>query len=201
MITSHSRRPRQVVLTAAAAIAMLTTVVPQAHAQPVQPVPATLEVPQGHMPFLVAHAYGTQNYICSLVRGGFEWTFFGPQATLFDDGGQQIATHFLSPNPDENGKARATWQHSLDSSAAWAAAVASSSDSAFVDPNAIPWLLLRVVGAKDGPIPGGAFSSATFLQRVNTMGGLTPESGCNRALDIGVKALVPYTADYVFYKK
>ena len=83
----------------------------------------------------------------------------------------------------------------------WAAAVASSSDSAFVDPNAIPWLLLRVVGAEDGPIPGGAFSSATFLQRVNTMGGLAPESGCNRALDIGVKALVPYTADYVFYKK
>ena len=89
---------------------------------------------------------------------------------------------------------------SQDSSAVWAAAVASSSDDAFVDANAIPWLLLRVVGAEDGPTPGGALSAASFLQRVNTTGGLAPESGCSRALDIGVKALVPYTADYIFYR-
>jgi hypothetical protein len=164
-------------------------------------VPANLDVPLGHTPFLIAHAYGTQNYICSLAHGGFEWTFFGPQATLFDDSGQQIATHFLSPNPDENGKARATWQHSQDSSAVWAGAVASSSDGAFVDPDAIPWLLLQVVGAEDGAISGGVLSSTTFLQRVNTMGGLAPESGCGRALDIGLKALMPYTADYVFYRR
>lgn len=200
MLTSHSRRPQRIALTLVAAVAMLTAVGPHALAQSVQPVPASLEVPQGHMPFLVAHAHGTQNYICSLVRGGFEWTFFGPQATLVNDARQQIATHFLSPNPDENGKARATWQHSQDSSAVWAVAVASSSDSAFVDGNAIPWLLLRVVGAEDGPIPGGVLAPATYLQRVNTMGGLGPENGCSRALDIGVKALVPYTADYIFYK-
>jgi len=185
----------------AAGIALLTVNVPAARAQSLQPVPATLEVPAGNTPFLVGHAYGTQNYICTLVRGGFEWTFFGPQATLFDDSGQQIATHFLSPNPDENGKARATWQDSRDSSAVWAVAAASSSDSAFVAPDAIPWLLLRVVGADDGPHDGDRLTAATFLQRVNTMGGGVPESGCSRALDIGVKALVPYTADYIFYRE
>ena len=198
MVTTRSRRARQVLLTVATAVALPTANGTLAGAQSLQAVPATLEVPAGHTPFLVAHASGTQNYICSLVRGGFEWTFFGPQATLFD--GHQIATHFLSPNPDENGKARATWQHSQDSSAVWAAAVASSSDDAFVDANAIPWLLLRVVGAEDGPTPGGALSAASFLQRVTTTGGLAPESGCSRALDIGVKALVPYTADYIFYR-
>jgi len=102
---------------------------------------------------------------------------------------------------DESGKARATWQHSQDSSAVWAVAIANSTDSAFVDPNAIPWLLLRVVGAEDGPIPNGALSRATYLQRINTQGGLAPEGGCSRALDLGVKALVPYSADYVFFRR
>lgn len=195
MITAYSRR--SVLLSAAAAVTMLTLTVPAAHAQA---VPPALEVPAGNSAFLVGHAYGTQNYVCTLVPGGFEWTFFGPQATLFDDAGQQIATHFLSPNPDENGKARATWQHSQDSSAAWAVAIANSADSAFVDPNAIPWLLLRVVGAEDGAIPRGALSQTTYLQRINTQGGLAPENGCSRTLDLGMKALVPYSADYVFYR-
>ena len=198
MRTSHSHRSRNNLLIPAAAAAMLALVTPSARAQA---VPASLEVPAGNTAFLVGHAYGTQNYICTHVRGGFEWTFFGPQATLFDDAGQQIATHFLSPNPDESGKARATWQHSQDSSAVWAVAIANSTDSAFVDPNAIPWLLLRVVGAEDGPIPNGALSRATYLQRINTQGGLAPEGGCSRALDLGVKALVPYSADYVFFRR
>jgi hypothetical protein len=30
---------------------------------------------------------------------------FGPQATLFNDDGMQIITHFLSPNPEEGGMA------------------------------------------------------------------------------------------------
>jgi hypothetical protein len=200
MITAHTRRSRRILLTAAAAVAMLTVAAPQARAQGIPPVPPNLEAPAGHTPFLIAHAYGTQNYICTHGHGGFEWTFFGPQATLFDDNGQQIATHFLSPNPDENEKPRATWQHSQDSSAVWAVAVASSTDSDFVDPDAIPWLLLQAVGAEDGPIPGGAFSWTTYLQRVNTAGGLAPQGGCSRALDLGLKALVPYRADYVFYR-
>jgi len=198
MITSHPRRARQVLLAGTAALAMLTA--PAAQAQGVTPVPGNLEVPVGHSQFLVAHAYGTQNYICTHARGGFEWTFFGPQATLFDDGGQQIATHFLSPNPDESWKPRATWQDSRDSSATWAVAIESSSDGDFVDPDAIPWLLLRVVGTEEGTFGGGLLSETTFLQRVNTVGGLAPDNGCGRALDIGIKALVPYAADYIFYK-
>jgi len=77
---------------------------------------------------------------------------FGPQATLFNEHGQQVITHFLSPNPDEAGTARATWQHSRDTSAVWARAIASSSDPAFVAPGAIPWLLLELVEAtRDRP--------------------------------------------------
>jgi hypothetical protein len=39
------------------------------------------------------------------------------------------------------------------------------------------------------------------VQRVNTQGGIAPATaGCSQAADIGKKALVPYTADYVFYR-
>jgi hypothetical protein len=106
------------------------------------PVPSGLEVPDGHRPFLLGHATGTQNYICLPSGTTFVWTFFGPQATLFNDREKQLITHFLSSNPDEGGTPRATWQHSRDTSAVWALASASSSDPGFVEPGAIPWLLL-----------------------------------------------------------
>jgi hypothetical protein len=115
------------------------------------PVPDLIEVPAGHRLFMAGHAYGTQNYICLPSGAGFTWTLFGPQATLFHNDARQMMTHFLSPNPDEAGTPRATWQHSVDSSAVWARMFAMSSDSAFVAPDAIPWLLLEVVGAEGGP--------------------------------------------------
>jgi hypothetical protein len=149
-------------------------------------------VEHGNTPFLVGHAVGTQNYICLLAPKGFAWTFFGPQATLFGDDGQQLTTHFLSANPDENGTLRATWQHSEDTSAIWAKAVASSTDPAYVAPGAIPWLKLQVVGVEQGPTGGMALFGTTFVQRVHTTGGIAPAAhGCANASDIGKKALVP----------
>jgi len=191
-------------VTAAATVAFvsLTLAVSRAEAQVIPPtVPANLEVEHGNTPFLVGHALGTQNYICLLAPKGFAWTFFGPQATLFGDDGQQLTTHFLSANPDENGTLRATWQHSGDTSAVWAKAVATSTDPAYVVPGAIPWLKLQVVGVEQGPTGGMALFGTTFVQRVNTTGGIAPAAGgCAHAGDIGKKALVPYTADYVFYE-
>jgi hypothetical protein len=158
-------------------------------------VPANIEAPEGSQPFLMAHAVGTQNYLC--LGAGLPWTFIGPQATLFSSEAEQVVTHFLSPNPTENGVARATWQHSRDSSTAWALAIQSSTDPDFVSPGAIPWLLLRVVGAKTGPTAGDKISGATYMQRVNTLGGSAPAGGCP---GVGARAFVPYEADYVFYR-
>jgi hypothetical protein len=95
---------------------------------------------------------------------------------------------------------RATWQHSRDTSTVWAVAIASSSDSIFVAPGAIPWLLLQVVGAQDGPTGGDKLSETTFIQRLNTSGGIAPSTGCTLSTDVGKKALVPYTTDYFFDK-
>ena len=182
--------------------AALASIVPQqAYAQraPLPPVPDAIQVPSGHRLFLAGHAVGTQNYICVPSGAGFAWTLFGPQATLHHDDARQMMTHFLSPNPDEAGMLRATWQHSVDTSAVWARAIASSTDSGFVAPGAIPWLLLEVVGADRGPTDGRRLTRATHIHRLNTEGGIAPATGCSQSVNVGIRIFVPYEADYFFY--
>jgi hypothetical protein len=48
---------------------------------------------------------------------------------------------------------------------------------------------------------GNTLSGTTFIQRLNTVGGSAPATGCDMPKDIGRKAFVSYTADYFFYKK
>ena len=126
-----------------------------------------------------------------------------PQATLFNDEGQQVITHFFSPNPSESRTVRAAWQHSRDSSTVWARATQTSTDSEFVTPGAIAWLLLNVkdTGAQAGPTGGQKLTVTTFIQRVNTVGGSAPSTGCALSTDVGAKAFVPYAADYFFYRR
>jgi hypothetical protein len=155
-------------------------------------VPGNLQVPAGNRFFRVAHAVGTQNYVC--LSTGWGSPAYAPQATLFDDENEQTLTHFLSPNPDESNEARPTWQDSHDTSTVWANPIQGASYTP--DPGAIAWLLLKVVGSAEGPTGGDRLTGATFIQRVNTTGGLKPTTACTE----GDKALVPYTADYYFYK-
>ena len=184
------------------AVAFGSTFPQQAYAQreTPPPVPDTIQVPAGHRLFMAGHAFGTQNYICLPSGAGFAWTLFGPQATLFHNDARQLMTHFLSPNPDEAGTLRATWQHSVDTSAVWARAIASSSDSGFVAPGAIPWLLLEAVGAEGGPTGGIRLTGATHNHRLNTAGGTAPAIGCSQSVNVGSRIFVPYEADYFFYR-
>jgi hypothetical protein len=164
-------------------------------------VPANLVVPTGNHIVLEGNAVGTQNYICLPSGAGFAWTFFGPQATLFNDEDEQILTHFLSANPDEAGTPRPTWQNSEDTSAVWGKSIANSTDPTFVAPGAIPWLLLQVVGSEEGPTGGRRLTKTTYIQRLNTVGGVGPTATtCAAPADAGKKALIGYSADYFFYK-
>jgi hypothetical protein len=188
------------------AVAMAVALSSTALAQP--SVPQDLQAPSGNSLYLTAQASGTQNYICLPSASGFSWTFFSPQATLFTtfkffgrDIRQQIVTHFLSPNPAEGGTPRATWQGSVDTSAVWAKLFKSSTDSNFVVPGAIPWFLLGVVGSRRGPEGGGVFTDTTYIQRLNTSGGVAPSAGCSTSANVGATALAPYTADYLFYRQ
>jgi hypothetical protein len=47
---------------------------------------------------------------------------------------------------------------------------------------------------------GDTLTKTTFIQRLNTSGGLAPSTGCSSAADVGRLAFVPYSADYFFYK-
>jgi hypothetical protein len=164
-------------------------------------VPDNLTVPQGSEAFLIGHAVGTQNYVCLPDGAAAKWVLFGPQATVFDDHGRQIMTHFLSPNPAESSAPRATWMHSDRSSAVWALKTAESDDARFVEPGAIKWFLLTAVGAEDGSRSPDRLTQATVIHRVNTSGGVAPASECALAGDVGKTRFVPYTADYVFYRR
>ena len=176
-------------------------------------VPTEIEAPAGNKAFLVGHALGTQNYVCkssASSASGVAYALFTPEATLFSEDGGQLITHFFSPNPNPrdpntspavvaDGAIRATWQHSRDTSTVWAKLHEQPAGAVTVDKGAIAWLLLDVVGAADGPDGAGTLTKTTFIQRVNTTGGLAPSAGCGAPTDLGNQAFVPYTADYVFY--
>ena len=199
-----------------AAVAIMAFTVPSAgpaYADNSTPpaVPANIQVPAGNKLFFVGHATGTQNYICVPSGAGVRFVLFTPQATLFDDNGDQRTTHYFSPNPSElnsdpkvlsNYVIRATWEDSKDSSQVWGKVIPgnSTTDPNFVEPGAIPWLLVTIAGHQDGPTGGDRLSRTTFIQRVNTHGGVAPSSGCSASSDLGNMAFVPYTTDYYFYK-
>ena len=217
---SANRTTRRIRLVARAAA--LTAAIAASMSQPVHaaqitppPMPGNIQVPVGHKAFLVGHAVGTQNYVCvpsASSPSGVAFVLFTPQATLFDDHDKQIITHFFSPNPSEpntnpavsaTGLIRATWQHSRDTSTVWAKLVpgGTSSDSPFVAPNSVPWLLLEKAGVQEGPTDVDILTETTFIQRLNTSGGVAPSTGCNSPADLGKQAFVPYTADYFFYER
>jgi hypothetical protein len=146
-------------------------------------VPERIQVPAGNVPYLVGHASGTQNYTCQLSTNGYAWTLVAPSATLVDNKGKQIMTHYAGP----------TWQ-AKDGSTVVAARV----DGVTVSPTAIPWLLLRATSTTQGP-DGDLLTNTTYIHRVNTTGGLPPTSVCD-ASSLGAARNVTYTADYYFYK-
>jgi Protein of unknown function (DUF3455) len=175
------------------------------------PTPGTIAVPVGNSPYLVGHAFGSQGYTCLPTGiGATAWSPTArPEATLFTDIFKeefQIITHFQSINEDPNAtppvplSGNATWQSSLDSSRVWM--VKSKGIDAGTDPASCPHngsiqcLLLQSVGKANGPTGGNLLSKATFIQRLNTNGGAVPTTACVA----GQTQLVPYTADYYFFK-
>ena len=197
---------------------------PHAQAQDivVPATPAIITPPPGNSVFLLGRATGTQGYVCLPTSPGAataSWTVKGarPEATLFQTVyGQdvQIITHFLSPDTNPNKAApkplpfgSATWQSSFDTSKVWAAVLNGNSIPAGSDPSSCPnagaiaCLLLESIGSEPGPTGGTILSQTTFVQRLNTKGGSAPEEGCSTSADVGNQVLVPYKADYFFYRK
>jgi hypothetical protein len=171
----------------AAAIALPALLPGMVHADtaPVPPqVPTAIKVPAGNVAFLLGHATGTQNYECRLSGASYAWTLVAPQATLVDDKGKQIITHYGGPS----------WE-ARDGSKV----VGEMVDGVTVSTTAIDWLLVRAVSTSVGPTGGDRLAATTYIQRVNTTGGMKPASGCD-ASTAGATAKVPYASDYYFFK-
>jgi len=175
------------------------------HAQNVTPpaVPDRLQVEEGNEAFLIGHAFGSQDYVCAASGSGVAFVLTTPEAVLFDNPAHRVINHFFSPNPGEGGTIRATWQSTRNSSVFWGKldkAATFDTDPDFVSKDAIAWLLLSRAGVLEGSGNGDNLAAATFVQRVNTVGGLAPSIGCNSPDDLRKTAIVPYEADYVFYR-
>jgi hypothetical protein len=148
------------------------------------PVPGTIAVGEGHKPFLIGHASGVQIYGCQAIPGGYRWALVAPRADLYDDNGKLLATHYGGP----------TWE-ARDGSTV----VGQRDAFVTVDPTAIDWLRLTAARTAAGPY-GDRLVATTYIQRINTTGGLAPAAADCNADTAGTRAEVPYTADYVFFK-
>ena len=179
-----TRSIRLILTLACAAVTAASLALPAGAGPQAPSVPGTIAVEDGHKVFLVGHAVGDQIYSGNAVGGGYAWGFVGPRADLFDDSGKLIATHFGGP----------TWQ-ARDGS--WVKA--QRVDGVKVDAGAIDWLLLKVSSQSAGS-DGDRLVATTFIQRINTVGGIAPAAaGCN-ADTVGTIVPVAYEADYYFWK-
>ena len=134
-------------------------------------VPEAIRVPEGNQRIAVMPARGVQTYQCTAGA----WTFLQPDAILRHHGRAEVL-HSRGP----------VWTSVTDGSSVTAAAQASSPVE-----GTIPQLLLRSTGNR-GP---GLLGEVTYIQRLNTTGGVSPTGTCTE----GETASVPYTADYTFW--
>lgn len=165
----------------AAAFTLVSTVVVYAHApRKGTPVPDALSAPEGNKPKLTLTGVGSQRYECAADNGTYAWKFLAPDADLLDHKGHLAGHHSAGP----------TWQANDGS-----VVTAKKRAEASVTANSIPWLLLEAATHEGA----GVFDDITFIQRLDTEGGLAPETPCSEA-NSGEQVSVPYRALYRFFK-
>jgi Protein of unknown function (DUF3455) len=143
--------------------------------------PANLAVAANEVQTLRLPAVGVQIYECKVVDGKpAAWVFVSPEAELFDESGARVGKHYAGP----------TWELSDGSKIVGTVKERANSTT----PGAIPWLLLSTKSTGSA----GKLEKVVSLQRVNTVGGVAPATGCT-AGDIGKQARVYYKADYIYF--
>jgi Protein of unknown function (DUF3455) len=182
--TAHPFRLHSLSVTLAALALLLLALVAPAGADPGNDNRAPdlvgdcqiLRVPAGNKVAFHVYAEGVQIYRWN----GTSWVFVAPDAVLFADAGEDgaVGIHYAGP----------TWQSNSGSKV-----VGTVLQRCTPDPGAIPWLLLKAVSS-EGP---GIFHRVTYIQRVNTVGGLAPAEPGDFPGDV---EKVPYTAEYFFYR-
>jgi Protein of unknown function (DUF3455) len=177
-----SRSSRLLLAGVVAALAAFSLVAQVALAGPPSPtgVPGQIQPDEStNKVFLIGHGVGVQTYTCN----GSVWSSAVPRANLYDDNGKLIISHFAGPS----------WQAADGSKA-----VGTVVDKVTPDESAIPWVLLSAKTTA-GP-DGDRLVDTSFIQRLDTVGGLTPPAADCNAATAGKVVEAPYTAEYVFWK-
>jgi hypothetical protein len=149
-------------------------------------VPENLKVPDTEVVLLKAlgkGGKGKQIYVCTAKPGDdsqFAWTLDRPQADLLDEKGEVIGKHYKGP----------VWEAADGSKVGGQVQQRANAPN----PNAVPWLLLKATSHEGS----GTFARVTYIQRVDTEGGLAPAAGCDKS-HAGTEAAAEYRATYFFY--
>jgi hypothetical protein len=145
---------------------------------------STITAPADEEPAFVLRAEGVHVFECKPLAADpnrFAWQFASPDATLYD-ASRPVARH-LAENMFEAIGDRSTVTGTIR----------SRQDGG---PNNLPWLLLRAQSTSDP----GLLAGVTSVQRVNTAGGVAPDTGCD-ANNVGKEARTAFKADYYFYRR
>jgi hypothetical protein len=145
--------------------------------------PENLKPPGTETVLLRALGRGRQIYSCRANpdnEAKVEWILEEPQADLLDEAGKEIGKHYEGP----------TWEATDGSKVIGEVqqrAKAPRSD-------AVPWLLLKAKDTRGS----GTFGRVTYIQRVDTVGGVAPDGGCDKS-HAGKEVAIDYQAVYYFY--
>ena len=145
-------------------------------------LPEPVRVPTGQRVLMSATGIGELTYECREKKdaaGAFEWAFVGPVAQLYSADRKIVGKYYAGP----------TWE-STDGSKVTGKQVAVAPAA----PGNIPLQLVKAEPA----MGSGAMSGISYIQRLNTQGGMAPKTACTSDTQ-GARQKVAYKAEYVFY--
>ena len=145
-------------------------------------LPEAVRAPAGQKVLMATTGVGEITYECREKKdmaGQHEWAFVAPVATLYAADRKVVGKYYAGP----------TWE-SLDGSRVTGKQLAVAPASA----GNIPLQLVKA----DPAMGAGAMTGVSYIQRLNTKGGVAPAVACDAA-GKGKRQVVAYEADYVFY--
>ena len=145
-------------------------------------LPEPVRVPAGQKVMMATTGVGEITYECREKKdmaGQHEWAFVGPVATLYGSDRKAVGKYYAGP----------TWEAG-DGSKVSGKQVAVAPAT----PGSLPLQLVKA----DPAMGAGAMTGVSYIQRLNTKGGVAPAMGCD-AMSKGKRQQVAYEADYVFY--
>lgn len=158
-------------------------------------IPAAIQVPAGQKLQVAYYAVGLQHYSFN----GSAWVLYNATADLYytekragSKRAPVVGQHFFLPHPDAGG-GQPSWETFIPCTSL---VTAKSLQAVTVDPDSITWNLFEATSESGSPELLGA---VTYLQRVESKGGLPPSS--TEGAQVGDLHATPYSIIYAFYVK